>query len=557
MATRRPYGVFTFESAQISNKTFKSLEYTPDKDLSNYQCLTAMYNPDTQKLDLFTTDCSEEYSIVCRKILVTKPDCTGVSKFQKKTTFEMMLSPSLKRDNKLAIAYKKAELKDMMKRLNQTAAFKSIFSSLWYAYLPCFDIRNMTSTKNGGRSVLRYCEWKGMPISCSAIFTTFPTDRGMCCSFNKRAAQDIYIENTYTNVLAELQQFDKNKSFISSSLPKKFIQNNEPKTVPGRNKGLVLMLDAHSDLLTPGSIDSDFRGFMGVIGSGGSFPLTRQEGFEIRPGYNNIVTLTGSKVVADDAMIGLKKTERNCLFPEENSDLKIHKNYTYLNCMFECSMYYAQKEVFKKHNSTCQPWFFPSASESITMCDPWESFDFFQIMTNEIPDKTCNHCLSDCTTTIYEPSINAVPFDTCDFGNLGMSLFCSLNYKKPTPMTAKIAAQIKNEFQGLLSTPDYIFSLDSTTRTHAETLEYGDIFTLIDKKYDAFEKDIAMVQIFYKKSTVLEMGSKPKMTWIDYFSTVGGLLGLVLGMGIISFVELIWLCLRILAKQNNMTDWIS
>ena len=87
MATRRPYGVFTFESAQISNKTFKSLEYTPDKDLSNYQCLTAMYNPDSQKLDLFTTDCSEEYSIVCRKILVTKPDCTGVSKFQKKTTF--------------------------------------------------------------------------------------------------------------------------------------------------------------------------------------------------------------------------------------------------------------------------------------------------------------------------------------------------------------------------------------------------------------------------------------------------------------------------------------
>jgi hypothetical protein len=47
------------------------------------------------------------------------------------------------------------------------------------------------------------------------------------------------------------------------------------------------------------------------------------------------------------------------------------------------------------------------------------------------------------------------------------------------------------------------------------------------------------------------------MTWIDYFSTVGGLLGLVLGMGIISFVELIWLCLRILAKHNNMTDWIS
>jgi uncharacterized membrane protein len=51
------------------------------------------------------------------------------------------------------------------------------------------------------------------------------------------------------------------------------------------------------------------------------------------------------------------------------------------------------------------------------------------------------------------------------------------------------------------------------------------------------------------------MGSQPRMTWIDYFSIVGGLLGLVLGMGIISFVELIWLTLRILARKLNLTDW--
>ena len=47
------------------------------------------------------------------------------------------------------------------------------------------------------------------------------------------------------------------------------------------------------------------------------------------------------------------------------------------------------------------------------------------------------------------------------------------------------------------------------------------------------------------------------MTWIDYFSTVGGLLGLVLGMGFISFIELFWLVLRIIALKLQLTRWIA
>ena len=66
----------------------------------------------------------------------------------------------------------------------------------------------------------------------------------------------------------------------------------------------------------------------------------------------------------------------------------------------------------------------------------------------------------------------------------------------------------------------------------------------------------ALVQIFFSKSTVFQMGSQPRQTWIDYFSNVGGLLGLVLGMGIVSFIELIWLCLRVGAKELNLTRWI-
>ena len=49
-------------------------------------------------------------------------------------------------------------------------------------------------------TVLRYCEWKGRPVPCAAIFTKFPTDLGMCCSFNIRAAEDIFQDGAYAKV---------------------------------------------------------------------------------------------------------------------------------------------------------------------------------------------------------------------------------------------------------------------------------------------------------------------------------------------------------------------
>ena len=55
----------------------------------------------------------------------------------------------------------------------------------------------MTAEHDGERSILKYCEWKGESISCASIFDTFPTDRGLCCSFNMRAAEDIFQAETY------------------------------------------------------------------------------------------------------------------------------------------------------------------------------------------------------------------------------------------------------------------------------------------------------------------------------------------------------------------------
>ena len=120
---------------------------------------------------------------------------------------------------------------------------------------------------------------------------------------------------------------------------------------------------------------------LNVITLPGSFPLTIQEGFEIRAGHNNIISLSSTKIDATDDLRNLDKTQRNCLFPNEQAIMRIHKNYTYYNCMFECALFYA----LEKNNNSCVPWYIPSPKESITICDPWQAMKFFDTMTNDIP----------------------------------------------------------------------------------------------------------------------------------------------------------------------------
>ena len=543
--------VFVFESfwqkeigKKIAHKMLVKLALDWN-EWSHLQCLKAEMNFSTDKLDLFRSNCDEKYATVCQKLIFAPPNCSQSSPIYFQNSLVTMIGQEQDHTMQLANIYIKAEIKDMMQRLNQIATFQSIFSTVWYSSLPCFDIRNITALSNGDSSLLRYCEWKGKPISCSAIFSTVPTDQGMCCSFNMKAANEIYVESEFRDLLIEMQQSNKVASFLPSAIPKSYMQGGEPKIIPGRNKGLVLLLDAHSDWLTPGSAEGDFNEFTAFIDSSGSFPLMNQEGIQIKPGFNNVISLISSRVKADPSLAGLDKDIRNCLFPEENSGLKIYRKYSYLNCKFECGISYAQDILLEKYNNTCLPWYFPTPNEPTNICDPWESFDFFQIMIDQIPDNQCPQCLADCSVTFYEPTITVQPFDSCDASNLGVSQFCNFDFKKQLPMQDKLVTQMQNEFVNsnngnITNLPNYIKSLKSSKRKNRLNL-----FKNTKKFYDAFDKDIAMVEIIYQKSTAIQIESRQTMTWIDYFAAVGGLLGLVLGMGFVSFFELFWLFIRI------------
>jgi hypothetical protein len=89
-------------------------------------------------------------------------------------------------------------------------------------------------------------------------------------------------------------------------------------------------------------------------------------------------------------------------------------------------------------------------------------------------------------------------------------------------------------------------NFSSSHRKFGSSLRNGDVFESTNIGYDAIDKDIAKVQVYLSSATVVKYLRSPKMTWTDFFSNIGGNFGLVLGMGIISVVELVWIFFMII-----------
>ena len=68
-----------------------------------------------------------------------------------------------------------------------------------------------------------------------------------------------------------------------------------------------------------------------------------------------------------------------------------------------------------------------------------------------------------------------------------------------------------------------------------------------DKEYNAFEEDIAVVNIFFGKDSLPEYETDPRMTIWDFISNIGGLLGVCAGISILSCAEIFyWLVVRMI-----------
>jgi hypothetical protein len=454
-----------------------------------------------------------------------------------------------------------SETQQVLELINFTSAYKEIFSALWNAKIPCFETTD-TKPPFGIEqiSLLKSCSWKDVEIPCSKIFTTFPTDNGMCCTFNVKSADEIFVDSAYSNIIKELQNHDKNISTETTELPEFYVTDNEPQTRPGRNMGLRVILDAHSDAIESLSVTQNYEGFTGIITDPGSFILNNLGGFEIKPGHINQVALSAIVVDADENLKELQPDTRNCLFADETEQIRLHKNYSQENCFLECALFFAQQQLMDMLGSStaCTPWYFPIIDKDHVVCNPWEAQIISVIMQSQVPSNQCDYCRPDCRRSIYSMTISSQPFRRCDERSLEVSPMCSVlrkNIPKPE-MWGKQVSEYLTEHPSA-STPTLLSKITSSKRTIKKSFVLHDLFTDLYNDYDAYEKDIGVLNVYFDSTTVLKLKSEKRQTWIDYFSSVGGALGLCIGLSIVTIFEMLWVCLTMLKQYGKNPDRVE
>ena len=101
---------------------------------------------------------------------------------------------SAKKDRNQYVLRAKKSYRDLFNEIDfrGEVAYRNIFSLLWSSTLPCFALDGPDDT-----AMIKRCEWKGVKVPCARIFTMFPTDRGMCCTFNLDAADKMFKASSY------------------------------------------------------------------------------------------------------------------------------------------------------------------------------------------------------------------------------------------------------------------------------------------------------------------------------------------------------------------------
>ena len=488
---------------------------------------------------------------------------------------DLSLDPERSNERKIKEQAAIEAYRENFESLDYEKSYEKLFELLWYGQLPCVDIKGITSEIQDELSFIKRCYWKNNPISCNSIFQKRPTEKGMCCSFNINQAEEIFKSSKYKKSIVTRQQEEAKMAFHNRHKPSWYIDKKEPIPEAGREKGLLLVVDGHTDILSMGSVESSADGFAVVIDERNKFPLVSRSNIIARPGHYTNIKIGAIHWQGKEKIRKYSPEKRHCYFPDE-FDLKIHKYYSRSNCILECKTEFAakcmancnstkvdcrcrsvQKEMdFTKFNDVCSPWFLPAPSMMTRkFCSPFETKKFIEIMQNDVPDEHCNYCLPDCTTTKYDTSISYAKFRKCDVTSVGGdNMLCGLvdNSLNPSAWTSIAQNEYINEN---ITIPWYLQTNSSSNLSKTNKIKFSNIRTIgagmssnaifasdleMNPSYDAFERDIGIINIFFGQEEILKYATKNEMSVISFMSQIGGSLGLAMGISFISIVEFIY-----------------
>ena len=347
-------------------------------------------------------------------------------------------------------------------------------------------------------NLLKRCTFQGHEVNCTDIFIPIITDEGQCCSFNimpesimlKNSEADPVeekrwagwsLQDGYVEAVANSFEEEHKLPYKDRSMPMRALG-------PGQQMGLSVLLDVEEDEYFCSSAES--FGFKILPYMPISMPMMKGFGLALHPGTETFLGVRPTIIHTEDDLATIAVDKRQCFFDHEK-DLRFFNQHSFLTCYIECMT-----------NQTismggCVSFYFPRPSD-----DP-NSPDYVPVCS---PDKL--ECITEAAHRVQEEAMRKT--SNCDC----LPSCTSIGYPhEATTSSLKKASLLKLSKELLDAKPQYA-----------------------DDEY--VKNNLAIVHIFFAEGHLMLHERSRLFTTLDLIAQIGGLLGLCMGLSMISVVEL-------------------
>lgn len=260
--------------------------------------------------------------------------------------------------------------------------------------------------------LLFLCKWRNEQFSCPETFSKILTEEGICYTFNNLDQSEIFREE---NLHSDFRYIESKFQSKDWSVEKGYSINATLSSYPER----VQTAGARTGLtvIIPLSIyDMDYickgpsQGFKVQLHTPGEMPQLSQQFFRLSLEQEIIISVKPNMITTSDVLKGYAINRRQCYFQEERY-LRFFKIYTQQNCEMECLANYTLDKC------GCVKFSMPRDSKT-RVCGARsvscyydaedELFNPYEGPTHE--DLGCN-CLPACTAITYDAETSQADFD--------------------------------------------------------------------------------------------------------------------------------------------------